>query len=146
MATMTSLSPTARRVYGFTVFGLALTGMAQMPIFKRYYIADLPGLGWLADFYLTNILHYGLATVFLGFMGYAAARYAMEKGLRLTASGWIRAVILTVLIITGLLRVIKNMDGVFLGPLPVLLVDWIHLLAAVVLGMAALGRMASRKS
>ena len=32
-----------------TVFFLTLTGFGQMPIFKRYYIADIPGLGWLAD-------------------------------------------------------------------------------------------------
>ena len=34
-----------RYVYLITVFFLTLTGFGQMPIFKRYYIADIPGLG-----------------------------------------------------------------------------------------------------
>ena len=36
---------------GFTtaLFFSALSGFAQMHIFKRYYIADLPGFGWLAE-------------------------------------------------------------------------------------------------
>ena len=36
-----------RWFYLTTVFFLTLTGFGQMPIFKRYYIADIPGLGWL---------------------------------------------------------------------------------------------------
>ena len=37
-----------RYVYLITVFFLTLSGFGQMPIFKRYYIADIPGFGWLA--------------------------------------------------------------------------------------------------
>ena len=37
-----------RYFYLMTVFFLTLTGFGNMPIFKRYYIADIPGLGWLA--------------------------------------------------------------------------------------------------
>jgi len=33
--------------YLITVIFLVLSGFGQMPIFKRYYIADIPGLGWL---------------------------------------------------------------------------------------------------
>ena len=40
---------------------LTLSGFGQMPIFKRYYIADIPGLGWLAKFYITHYIHYGHA-------------------------------------------------------------------------------------
>ena len=36
-----------RWFYLISVFFLALSGFGQMPIFKRYYIADIPGLGWL---------------------------------------------------------------------------------------------------
>ncbi len=46
-------SPWIRRAFTLTLFFSALTGFAQMPIFKRYYVADLPGLGWLAEYYVT---------------------------------------------------------------------------------------------
>jgi hypothetical protein len=35
-----------RWVYILTLFAMALTGFGQMPIFKRYYISDIPGMGW----------------------------------------------------------------------------------------------------
>ena len=47
-----------RFIYLMTVFFLILSGFGQMPIFRRYYIADIPGLGWLAQFYLTHYIHY----------------------------------------------------------------------------------------
>jgi hypothetical protein len=49
----------ARYVYLITVLFLTLSGFGQMPIFKRYYIADIPGFGWLAQFYVTHYIHYG---------------------------------------------------------------------------------------
>ena len=40
-----NVSPWTKRLFAVTVFGLGLTGVAQMPIFSRYYIADIPGFG-----------------------------------------------------------------------------------------------------
>jgi predicted membrane protein len=57
---------------------LLISGFAQMPIFKRYYIADIPGFGWLADFEVTHVIHYGFAIVFTAVVFYKASRYAME--------------------------------------------------------------------
>ena len=51
-------SRTVRYFYLLTVLLLTLTGFGQMPIFKRYYIADIPGFGWLAQFYVTHYIHY----------------------------------------------------------------------------------------
>ena len=45
-------------IYLFLLFMMGLTGFGQMPIFKRYYIADIPGLAWTAKFYVTHYLHY----------------------------------------------------------------------------------------
>ena len=48
-------TPVTRRVswaYGLSVGMLALTGMMQMPIAKRYRIADVPGLAWLGDSFI----------------------------------------------------------------------------------------------
>jgi hypothetical protein len=36
-------------IYGVTLFFITLSGFAQMPVFERYHISSLPGLGWLAE-------------------------------------------------------------------------------------------------
>ena len=56
--------------YNTVIFFLILTGFGQMPIFKRYYIADIPGLGWLAQFYVTFLIHYIAATLLIVFIFY----------------------------------------------------------------------------
>lgn len=43
---------------------LLLTGIFELPVGKRYYIVDFPGLGWSADFMTSLYLHYGAALVF----------------------------------------------------------------------------------
>jgi Fe-S-cluster-containing dehydrogenase component len=140
--------PRVRRFYLPLVFGLSLTGMAQMPIFKRYYIADIPGLGWLDDFYLVNALHYALAAVFL----YLLARLALDRlhgplrSLRLTAMGYARAAILAGLAVTGLARIVKNLPGSPVGPFAAMVIDWSHLGLAVLLGLAALAALALGRS
>lgn len=63
------------RIYHLTVFALLFTGFAQMPIFKRYYLADLPGFAWTADYYLNHRIHYVLAALLLFFMTYVTVAY-----------------------------------------------------------------------
>ena len=36
-------------LYILTLIFMALTGFGQMPIYNRYYMSDIPGLGWLAE-------------------------------------------------------------------------------------------------
>jgi hypothetical protein len=48
----------AKPIYLVLIFMTELTGFGQMPIFKRYYIADVPGLACTAEFYVTHYLHY----------------------------------------------------------------------------------------
>ncbi|MDO8941789.1 MAG: hypothetical protein Q7U75_01325, partial [Desulfobacterales bacterium] len=52
-------------LYMITLVTMTLTGFGQMPIYKRYYLSDIPGLEWLADFYLTRYAHYIGASVLL---------------------------------------------------------------------------------
>ena len=54
-----------KRLLLAAALGLGLTGMGQMPIFSRYYIADIPGLGWLGDYRVTAAAHLALATALL---------------------------------------------------------------------------------
>lgn len=43
---------------------LLFTGIFELPVGKRYYIINVPGLGWSADFITSLYLHYAAALVF----------------------------------------------------------------------------------
>jgi hypothetical protein len=68
-----------RAVYMTLLLFMALSGFGQMPIFKRYYIADFPGLGWLAQFYVTHYIHYVGAAALLAIGAYYLARYLVAE-------------------------------------------------------------------
>lgn len=117
-----------RVFYLATVFLLALTGFAQMPIFKRYYIADLPGLRWLADFYVTHYMHYIGAILLLALLAYVAVSYLMRwtGQYRITASGYLRVALLAGILATGVPRVIKNFEGVYMSSGWIIFLDLLH--------------------
>ncbi|WP_461209023.1 FeS-binding protein [Desulfocurvus sp. DL9XJH121] len=125
-------------LWTLTALVLAVSGAAQMPIFKRYYIADIPGLGWLAQYYLTHTVHYAAAGVFLALAGWWAGRFAFARGWRFTPTGRLRFWAVLAVIGTGVIRVLKNSPDVWYDPMTVLVVDWAHLGAALVLGVLAL--------
>ena len=77
---------------------LAFTGFGQMPLYKRYYIADIPGMAWSADFYITHQVHYIFAIILFGIVAYAAFNYLMigRRNTALTRSGYVRSVIIAV--------------------------------------------------
>ncbi len=122
-------------LYVFTIVMLTLTGFGQMPIFKRYYVADIPGLGWLAQFYVTHYLHYLGAILFLGLAGYVLARYLAfeKKDLTLTVFGTIKVILLLLLTATGILLVLRNFSGMILPPGLIILLDVTHLFLVMLL-------------
>lgn len=128
------------RTFMLTISVLAISGVAQMPIFKRYYISDIPGLGWLSDFYFTHQLHYVFSAILLGLIFMVLTRWGLQwrENLRLTTSGMIRMLFVVALVITGLLRMYKNLPNQSLGIWPTLVIDWTHLFLAAGLGIAAL--------
>lgn len=116
-------------IYFLLLFTMGLTGFGQMPIFKRYYIADIPGLGWLADFYATHYIHYLGAIVLFGFFVYAAVIYfgLMRRQFQLTWAAYIRITLLALIAITGIFRVLKNLPDVVFSPLFTMGIDISHL-------------------
>lgn len=126
---------------------LMLSGFAQMPIFKRYYIADLPGLGWLAQYYVTHLLHYIGATALLGIMGYAVADGLQQRRWRLKpgSGGWLQAALLAGLAVSGVLRVIKNFEGYYLSEGWIVFLDIAHLILAVALLASGLSAVVLRR-
>ena len=119
----------AKYIYLITIFMLTLSGFAQMPIFKRYYIADIPGLGWLAKFYVTHYLHYLFGIILLAFTAYIITNFflRLRKKYKITASGNIRAAIIAGLTASGIILVIKNFAGYHYSPAFIVLMDLIHL-------------------
>ena len=130
-----------KRLLLAAALGLGLTGMGQMPIFSRYYIADIPGLGWLGDFRITAAVHLALAAVLLfvlcamatAWLGAGRARPALSR-----AGTW-RIALYAAVAATGLLRVLQNGDAPLFGPYSLRYLDWTHLGLAVALGVFALG-------
>lgn len=135
-----------RHLYHLVVFGLGFTGFAQMPIFKRYYLADVPGFAWTADYYLNHRLHYVLAALLLAFFTYVVVVYATVWRSRRKISCWglVSLGLWSGIIVTGIMRVMKNQPQMHWSPTTTMWVDWLHLGLVLVLGMLsgimALGR------
>lgn len=116
-------------IYVVTLFVMAFTGFGQMPIFKRYYISDIPGMGWSADFYLTHYIHYLGGILLLGLIAYAVADFLFlgRQTKRLKTSAYVRILLLAGIVLTGILRVMKNLPDVTFSPTFTLVIDISHL-------------------
>lgn len=133
---------TATLLFRVLVAALLFTGFAQMPIFARYYLADVPGFGWTADYHLNHILHYSLAILLLLWLGWRA-----PLALRRPLSIWRLLIALSWagIVLTGLVRVAKNQPDVFFSPTTVMIVDWSHLGLVMLLGVLTLLRPRSSR-
>ena len=118
-----------KKIFILSFIVMAFTGMGQMPIFKRYYIADAPGMAWSGDFFLTHFIHYLGAAFFLGFAAYVLTGYVLSgrSHYRLTGPGMTRVFLLAGLVATGIVRVLKNLPEVTFSPGFTMLVDISHL-------------------
>ena len=116
-------------LYILTFTVMAFTGFGQMPIFKRYYISDIPGMGWSADFYLTHYIHYLGAIFLIGLIAYIIVDYILSgrKEFGLTSSAYIRIALLGAIVVTGIFRVLKNLPDVVFSPGFTLFIDISHL-------------------
>jgi hypothetical protein len=115
--------------YALLLFLLTLTGFAQMPIMKRYYIADIPGLGWLADFYITHALHYIGSIFFLGLLAYMIIDFLLLHRLnrKITRLGYSAGLLLVMIISSGMLLVINNFAGIYFPKGFIIFLDLCHL-------------------
>ena len=134
------------RLYRLFIGALGLTGMSQLPIFKRYYLADIPGLGWLDDFILTHQLHYLLAIPFLLLVGWRVGWWLVMHRPRLAPGRMAGAWIMAILIISGMLRVIKNLPALTLDANTIIALELVHLFAAMALGLYGLAMLFVHRS
>lgn len=141
------MSTPVRAVYMTLLLFMALSGFGQMPIFKRYYIADIPGLAWLAEYYVTHFIHYLGAAALLGIGAYYLALYLLAERPRRRISGYglVQGGIMLTVVITGVLRVIKNYEGYYLSSGLIIFLDILHLGAVMLFLAAGAWGMAARK-
>ena len=126
---MISTGKTRKYIYGITLFFITLSGFAQMPVFKRYYIADIPGFGWLAQFYVTHIMHYIAAIVLIALVTYILIDFMFNRSrlIKITRIGYFGILVLAGLIVTGVLMVVKNLSNIYFGHTAVIVLDLTHL-------------------
>jgi len=138
---------------------LLATGLFELPIARRYFITELPGLGWSGDFITSLNIHYAASVVFIsacffhlvyhGLLGHEGMiprkgdlrasvevirsffgrgkeppfdKYLPEQ--RLAYAGM--AVIVALLIFSGLVKTWKNLFDPSLSPVLVLTATWVH--------------------
>ncbi len=115
-------------IYAITLFFITLSGFAQMPIFKRYYIADIPGFSWLAKYYVTHSMHYIAAIVLMACAAFFIVDFILNRPFhKIYLTGYYKIILLAGLIITGCLLVIKNMPGVYFNHNMIIALDLMHL-------------------
>lgn len=122
-------------VYTITIAFLTLSGFGQMPIFKRYYIADIPGLAWLAKFYITHLIHYMAAIILIIIAAYFLFDFLFKRQPlnTITPLGAFGFVSLLGLLLSGALMVIKNLSGIYFNHTSIIALDIIHLSLCMVL-------------
>ena len=142
-----AMSLPGRWFYLITVIFLVLSGFGQMPIFKRYYIADIPGLGWLAEFFITHYIHYLAAILFLALTAYTIIDYllATRKSRQMTATGYVRSALLAGILVSGIFLVIRNLAGSNFSSEFIIFLDLCHLGLAMVFLFVSLYCLVSKK-
>lgn len=136
-------------VLALSGFVLIFSGFGELPMYKRFMVTEIPGLGWAGDFFINLKIHYLAGIVFVSVMVFHAIYHGWlgHEGL-LPRKGDFKASFLTllsmvgfgkepksgkylpeqrlayaylggvglILVLTGIVKVIKNLPGVYLPP------------------------------
>jgi copper ion binding protein len=151
---------------------LIFSGFGELPMYKRFMMTQIPGLGWAGDFFINLKIHYLSGILFVSVMVFHALYHGWlgHQGL-LPRRGDVKASLKTIfsmfgfgeepklhkylpeqrlayaylggigliLVLTGVVKVMKNLPGVFLPPSLVTTMTLIHTFATVffLLGVVA---------
>lgn len=120
-----------RWIYMPAVLIAVFTGFGNMPLYKRYYIADLPGMRWSGDFYLNMMVHYiAGALVLMTAVYFTIGFLTGPRGKKLTRTGKIRTVLLALALLSGGLMALKNLPGINFRQTLLMSSDFLHFGAA----------------
>ena len=128
-------------LYALAVIVALFTGFGNMPLYGRYYVADVPGLGWSGNFFTNVNVHILAGSLLLGIGVYSIITNLLVPGRatkRLTLSGRIRGILLALTLATGILMVIKNLPGVHFPFEMLIIANFTHMGTAVLFMAAAL--------
>lgn len=128
---------------------LLFTGLGCLPLYKRYYITDIPGFAWTADFYNVTVVHYIASIVFVAAVIFHILYHGLRKDFALLPrKGDLKnsikvivamvglgkeppsdkylpeqriayvgiGIIILILTITGIIKVLKNLEWIVLSP------------------------------
>ncbi len=155
---------------------LIFSGFGQMPMYRRYMVYKIPGLGWSADFSVTLYIHYVAAAVLMFAVAYHIVFHVLRKEYGILPSKGdlkesymiIKAMLtggkeppsdkflaeqrlayayigfwLLVIIVTGIIKVLKNLPGInFTGNTMIWVTD-IHTFATFMLIFGILAHLAA---
>jgi hypothetical protein len=128
-------------VYPVLLATALFTGFGNMPLYKRYYISAVPGLGWSSDFYVNLYIHYVCGALLLALAVYCGIVYLKKRGAAgpLTATGTLRTLALGLSLMTGILLAVRNLSGITFTFAAQITVAFTHLTTAIVLLLATVG-------
>lgn len=130
-----------KRLYPVALAVALFTGFGNMPIYKRYYISDIPGFWWSSNFYVNLTIHYISGALLVGLAVYFGFIYLKThpSNDRLTTAGMLRAVLLGLSLLTGILLAIRNLSGINFGFGVQMFVVFAHLAMALTLMVLSVG-------
>ncbi|NWG03700.1 MAG: copper ion binding protein [Syntrophaceae bacterium] len=157
-------------------FLLIFSGFGELPMYKRYMVTQIPGLGWAGDFFINLKIHYLAGIVFVSVMVFHALYHGWlgHQGL-IPKKGDLKTSLVTILsmfgfgeepksdkylpeqrlayaylggvgfilVLTGVVKVIKNLPGVYLSPTLITSSTLIHTFATVFFLLGVLAHLAA---
>ena len=155
---------------------LIFSGFGELPMYKRYMVTQIPGLGWAGDFFINLKIHYLAGIVFVSVMIFHALYHGWlgHRGL-MPRRGDLKASVITllsifgfgeepkshkylpeqrlayaylgavglILVLTGLVKVIKNLPGVSISPVWITSMTLIHTFATIFFLLGVLAHLAA---
>jgi formate dehydrogenase gamma subunit len=155
---------------------LIFSGFGELPMYKRYMVTQIPGLGWAGDFFINLKIHYLAGIVFVSIMVFHALYHGWlgHQGL-IPRKGDVKASCKTilcmlgfgeedkmdkylpeqrlayaylggvglVLVLTGMVKVVKNLPGVYLSPTLITSMTLIHTFATIFFLLGVLAHLAA---
>ncbi|GAW91497.1 formate dehydrogenase subunit gamma [Calderihabitans maritimus] len=62
-----------------STFALLFSGFGQLPLYKRYMVDQIPGLGWTSNFSITLYIHYVAAMVLIFAVVYHVVYHTLKR-------------------------------------------------------------------
>lgn len=127
-------------LFGLTAIVAIFTGFGNMPLYGRYYVADVPYLGWTGDFIVNVKVHTIAGAMLLTIALYFLIVYLLmrSRGVHLTRTGFIQIPILWLVLMSGVVMAIKNLPGVVFDQPVLMAMNFLHMGSAVLFILVSL--------